>query len=148
MLSLTSPPETCWGRALRTSSRLWFRMQTAGCETLSRGGGRSILCTPIRHGSEVATAVTILPGRYQEVAENLRVKKVVVGEGEQRPGAREPPSATASIRKRYQAGGQAGTPALPSGHRMATTRIVSRKGVGEMPARPRPAGPRRPALRL
>lgn len=56
----------------------------ANLKTLSRGGGRYLLCMPIQRGSEVATEVTTRPGRYQEVAENLRVKEVIVGEGERR----------------------------------------------------------------
>jgi len=56
----------------------------ANLKILSRGGGRYILCMPIQRGGEVATEVMTRPGRYQEVAENLRVKEVVVGEGERR----------------------------------------------------------------
>jgi transposase len=56
----------------------------ANLSILSRGGGRYILCMPIHRGGEVATEVITRPGRYQEVAENLRVKEVVVGEGERR----------------------------------------------------------------
>ena len=59
-------------------------LSEANLKTLSRGGGRYLLCMPIQHGSEVATEVMTRPGRYQEVAENLRVKEVVVGEGERR----------------------------------------------------------------
>lgn len=53
-------------------------------QTLSRGGGRYILCMPIHRGGEVAEAVLKRPSRYREVAQNLRVKEVVVGEGERR----------------------------------------------------------------
>jgi hypothetical protein len=56
----------------------------ANLRTLGRGGGRYILCLPIQRGGEVATEVMARPGRYQTVAENLRVKEVVVGEGERR----------------------------------------------------------------
>ena len=56
----------------------------ANLKTLSRGGGRYILCMPIQRGGQVATEVMTRPGRYQTVAENLRVKEVVVGEGERR----------------------------------------------------------------
>ncbi len=56
----------------------------ANLKTLGRGGGRYILCMPIHRGGEVATEVTTRPGRFREVAENLRVKEVVVGEGERR----------------------------------------------------------------
>ena len=51
---------------------------------LSRGGGKYIVCMPVHPGGEVATQVVNRPGRYQEVAENLRVKEVTVGDGERR----------------------------------------------------------------
>jgi hypothetical protein len=52
--------------------------------TLSASGGKYIVCMPMRRGDEVTTEVLQRPGRYQQVAENLRVKEVVVGEGERR----------------------------------------------------------------
>jgi hypothetical protein len=52
--------------------------------TLSASGGKYIVCMPMRRGDEVTTDVLQRPGRYQQVAENLRVKEVVVGEGERR----------------------------------------------------------------
>ncbi len=51
---------------------------------LSRGGGKYIVCMPIHPGGEVVKAVLTRGGRYQKVAENLRVKEVVVGDGERR----------------------------------------------------------------
>ena len=59
-------------------------VSAANLKALSRGGGRYILCMPITRGGEVAEAVLARPGRYQRVAENLRVKEVVIGEGERR----------------------------------------------------------------
>jgi transposase len=56
----------------------------ANLKLLSRGGGRYLVCMPIHRGGEIATAVMTRPGRYQEVAANLRVKEVIVGEGERR----------------------------------------------------------------
>lgn len=53
-------------------------------KALARSGGRYIVCVPIHVGGEVSEEVLSRPGRYQEVAENLRVKEVVVGEGERR----------------------------------------------------------------
>lgn len=53
-------------------------------KTLSLGGGKYIVCMPFVPGGEVATEVLTRRGRYQEVAENLRVKEVVVGDGERR----------------------------------------------------------------
>jgi len=51
---------------------------------LSLGGGKYIVCMPIHKGGEVAKEVMTRPGRYQTVAENLRVKQVEVGDGERR----------------------------------------------------------------
>jgi hypothetical protein len=53
-------------------------------DTLSKSGGKYILCMPMRRGDEVTNDVLQRPGRYQQVANNLRVKEVVVGEGERR----------------------------------------------------------------
>ena len=52
--------------------------------TLALGGGKYILAAKLRAGDEVADEVLTRAGRYQEVAENLRVKEVVVGDGERR----------------------------------------------------------------
>jgi hypothetical protein len=51
---------------------------------LSESGGRYIVCMPMRRGDAVTTEVLQRPGRFQTVAENLRVKEVRVGEGERR----------------------------------------------------------------
>lgn len=51
---------------------------------LSLGGGKYILATRLRAGDEVSTEVLTRPGRYREVAGNLRVKEVTVGDGERR----------------------------------------------------------------
>jgi transposase len=53
-------------------------------DTLSKSGGKYIVCMPMRRGDEVTNDVLQRPGRYQQVADNLRVKEVVVGEGERR----------------------------------------------------------------
>jgi hypothetical protein len=53
-------------------------------DRLSKSGGKYILCMPMRRGDEVATEVLARPGRFQTVSETLRVKEVVVGEGERR----------------------------------------------------------------
>jgi transposase len=52
--------------------------------TLSLGGGKYILATRMRAGDEVTREVLTRPGRYHVVAENLRVKEVIVGDGEAR----------------------------------------------------------------
>lgn len=51
---------------------------------LSLGGGKYILATRLRAGDEVTKEVLARAGRYHEVAENLRVKEVLVGDGEAR----------------------------------------------------------------
>src|SRR5215470_11358052 len=51
---------------------------------LSQSGGKYIVCMPMRRGDEVTHDVLQRPGRFQQVADNLRVKEVVVGEGERR----------------------------------------------------------------
>jgi len=51
---------------------------------LARGGGKYIVCMPVQSGNEVSREVLTRPGRYQNVADNLRVKEVTVGDGERR----------------------------------------------------------------
>ena len=56
----------------------------ANLKMLSRGAGKYIVCVPMRRGDEVTREVLARPGRYHAVADNLRVKEVVVGDGERR----------------------------------------------------------------
>jgi transposase len=56
----------------------------ANRQRLSRALGRYILAVPMRKVSEVPLAVLTRAGRYRNVADNLRVKEVSVGEGERR----------------------------------------------------------------
>jgi len=56
----------------------------ANRERLSRALGRYILAVPMRKVSEVQREVLSRPGRYRDVATNLRVKEVYVGAGERR----------------------------------------------------------------
>jgi len=51
---------------------------------LSLGGGKFIVCMPWTPGGEVAEVVATRAGRYKNVADNLRVKEVTVGDGERR----------------------------------------------------------------
>jgi hypothetical protein len=53
-------------------------------KTLRLGGGKYIVCMPMRRGDEVTKEVLTRPGRYKRVAENLEVKEVTVGDGERR----------------------------------------------------------------
>jgi Transposase DDE domain len=52
--------------------------------TLTLGNGKYILAARMRAGDAVTTDVLSRPGRYREVAGNLRVKEVFVGKGERR----------------------------------------------------------------
>jgi hypothetical protein len=56
----------------------------ANLSALARGGGRYIVCMPVNPGGEVDREVISRPGRYQQVADNLQVKEVMVGDGERR----------------------------------------------------------------
>ncbi len=56
----------------------------ANLQALARGGGKYIVCVPMRRGDEVTREVLARPGRYHPVAQNLRVKEVVVGEQRRR----------------------------------------------------------------
>jgi transposase len=51
---------------------------------LSRGLGRYVLAVPMRRVRDVEVEVLTRPGRYRQVADNLQVKEVWVGEGERR----------------------------------------------------------------
>ena len=51
---------------------------------LALGGGKYILASRLRAGDEVTTDVLTRAGRFKEVAGNLRVKEVFVGDGERR----------------------------------------------------------------
>ena len=51
---------------------------------LALGGGKYILAAKMRAGDEVTHEVLARPGRFKDVAGNLRVKEVVLGNGERR----------------------------------------------------------------
>ena len=51
---------------------------------LSRGLGRYILAVPMRKVKDIELEVLTRPGRYKQVADNLHVKEVWVGDGERR----------------------------------------------------------------
>ncbi len=51
---------------------------------LARAGGRYIVCMPVHPGGKIDTEVLSRRGRYREAGPNLRVKEVVVGDGERR----------------------------------------------------------------
>jgi transposase len=51
---------------------------------LALGNGKYILASRMRAGDEVTKDVLARPGRYAPVRDNLRVKEVIVGDGERR----------------------------------------------------------------
>ena len=51
---------------------------------LSRGLGRYILAVPMRKVKDIEIEVLTRPGRYKQMADNLQVKEVWVGDGERR----------------------------------------------------------------
>lgn len=53
-------------------------------QRLGLGNGKYILASKMRSGDEVTKIVLARAGRYKEVKDNLRVKEVVVGDGERR----------------------------------------------------------------
>jgi hypothetical protein len=59
-------------------------VSAANLRALAQGGGKYILCMPVKAGNEVSEAVLARPGRYHPLAPNLEVKEVVVGDGERR----------------------------------------------------------------
>lgn len=56
----------------------------ANLEELAKGAGRYIVATPLSRIKEVRDEVLSHPGRYADIAPNLRAKEVVIGEGERR----------------------------------------------------------------
>jgi hypothetical protein len=56
----------------------------ANLRALAAGGGKYILCMPVKAGNAVSEEVLARPGRYRAIAPNLEVKEVVVGDGERR----------------------------------------------------------------
>jgi Transposase DDE domain len=56
----------------------------ANLDELAKGAGRYILATPIGRVKEIRDEVLSHPGRYADIAPNLRAKEVVLGQGERR----------------------------------------------------------------
>ena len=56
----------------------------ANRHALALGNGKFILAAKMRAGDEVTTQVLTRAGRYHDIADNLRVKEVIVGDGERR----------------------------------------------------------------
>ena len=56
----------------------------ANLKELSKGAGRYILATPVGKVKEIKDEVLSHPGRYADIAPNLRAKEVIIGDGERR----------------------------------------------------------------
>ncbi len=59
-------------------------VSAANLRALAQGGGKYILCLPVKAGNEVSEEVLARPGRYRTVTPTLAVKEVLVGDGERR----------------------------------------------------------------
>jgi len=59
-------------------------VSAANFKTLAAGGGKYLMCMPMRRGDAVTEQVLSRAGRYAAVALNLQVKEVVLGDGERR----------------------------------------------------------------
>ena len=59
-------------------------VSAANFKALAAGGGKYLMCMPMRRGDAVTEQVLARAGRYRSVAENLQVKEVVLGDGERR----------------------------------------------------------------
>jgi transposase len=70
------------GRALFVGDAGMY--SAANLAELSKGAGRYILATPIRRIKEIKDEVLSHPGRYADIAPNLRAKEIILGEGERR----------------------------------------------------------------
>jgi len=51
---------------------------------LAAGGGKYLMCMPLRRGDVLTEQVLARAGRYRTVTERLQIKEVVIGEGERR----------------------------------------------------------------
>jgi hypothetical protein len=59
-------------------------VSAANFKALAAGGGKYLMCMPLRRGDVMTEQVLARPGRYRSVAQNLQVKEVIVGDGERR----------------------------------------------------------------
>jgi hypothetical protein len=59
-------------------------VSAANFHALAAGGGKYLMCMPLRRGDAITEQVLSRAGRYAAVAQNLQVKEVVLGDGERR----------------------------------------------------------------
>jgi len=59
-------------------------VSAANFKALAAGGGKYLMCMPLRRGDALTEQVLGRAGRYRTVSERLQVKEVVIGDGERR----------------------------------------------------------------
>ena len=121
--------------------------------TLALGDGKYILASRMRAGDEVTHEVLARPGRYHEVRDNLRVKEVIVGDGERRRRyvvCHNPVEEKRQREHRAQAGRGARGRARLDAQAAATARALeaSLRAARQRPLRQVPAPDQRGGLRI
>jgi hypothetical protein len=59
-------------------------VSAANFKALAAGGGKYLMCMPLRRGDALTEQVLSRAGRYRTVNERLQIKEVVIGDGERR----------------------------------------------------------------
>ena len=59
-------------------------VSAANFKALAAGGGKYLMCMPLRRGDALSEQVLARAGRYRTVTERLQIKEVVIGDGERR----------------------------------------------------------------
>lgn len=59
-------------------------VSAANFKALAAGGGKYLMCMPMRRGDALTEQVLSRAGRYRTVNERLQIKEVVIGDGERR----------------------------------------------------------------
>jgi hypothetical protein len=59
-------------------------VSAANFKALAAGGGKYLMCMPMRRGDALTQQVLARAGRYRTVNERLQIKEVVIGDGERR----------------------------------------------------------------
>ena len=59
-------------------------VSAANFKALAAGGGKYLMCMPLRRGDALTEQVLARAGRYRSVTQRLQIKEVVIGEGERR----------------------------------------------------------------
>jgi transposase len=59
-------------------------VSAANFKALAAGGGKYLMCMPLRRGDALTEQVLARAGRYRTVTQRLQIKEVVIGEGERR----------------------------------------------------------------